>query len=191
MATLCMLAMVPLGGLLSDRIGRVRTLRAFFALSLLTFPALLALNGSFGPQLRAQLLASVLSVVWTGGANALYPEILPPQARAVGVAAGFGIGVAIFGGFAPIVSSGIVGSFGFAGMAWFIVGVAALSAIATIRLEETAHAPLLTDAIDQGQEELAHQLGIQPDGRCWHRDGPAANGARKDLIDHGAHNRTE
>ena len=145
-ATLCMLVMVPLGGLLSDRMGRVWTLRAFFVLSLLAFPALLALNGSFGPQLVAQLLASVLTVVWTGGANALYPEILPPQARAFGVAAGFGIGVAVFGGFAPIVSSGIVGSFGFAGMAWFIVGVAALSAIATIRLKETARAPLLTDA---------------------------------------------
>jgi len=145
-ATFCMLALVPVGGLLSDRIGRVWTLRLFFMLCLLVFPAMWALNGTFTPQLIAAILASVLTVIWTGGANALYPELLPPRARAFGVAAGFGIGVAIFGGFAPMVSSSIVGAFGLVGVAWFVLAMGALSAIATIKLKETAHAPLLTDA---------------------------------------------
>lgn len=144
-ATFCLLGLVPLGGLLSDRIGRVWTLRVLLVLSLLVFPAVLGLNGSFGPQLVAQLLASVLTAVWAGGANALYPELLSPRDRAFGVAAGFGVGVAIFGGFAPMVASAIVGSWGIVGMAWFVVVAAGLSAMATIRLQETAHAPLRSD----------------------------------------------
>ena len=147
-ATLCLLALVPLGGLLSDRIGRAWTLRLLLGLSLLTFPVvwfMRSASAGFGPQFTAQLFASVLTAVWAGGANALYPELLPPQARAFGVAAGFGIGVAVFGGFAPMIASGLVGAIGLVGLAWFVVACAAMSAVATIGLRPTARLPLPLD----------------------------------------------
>lgn len=148
-ATGCLLVMVPLGGLLSDRIGRAWTLRLLLVLSLLAFPAawaMQALDAGFGPQMAAQLLASVLTAVWAGGANALYPELLPARARAFGVAAGFGIGVAAFGGLAPMVASSLAGATGVMGLAWFVVGCAAMSAVATIDLAPTARLPLRGDA---------------------------------------------
>ena len=148
LATLALLAMVPLGGVLSDRIGRAWMLRLLLLLSLLAFPAvwlMQSVHGGFGAQFAAQLLASVLTAIWAGGANALYPELLPPRARAFGVAAGFGIGVAVFGGFAPMAASGLVGLTGLVGLAWFVVGCAAMSAAATIGLRPTARLPLLKD----------------------------------------------
>lgn len=149
LATLCLLVMVPIGGLLSDRIGRAWTLRLLLGVSLLAFPAVWFMESAqagFGPQFTAQMLASVLTAVWAGGANALYPELLPPRARAFGVAAGFGIGVAVFGGFAPMAASGLVGVIGLPGLAWFVVCCAAMSAAATIGLHPTARLPLPTDA---------------------------------------------
>ncbi|MDZ7577396.1 MAG: MFS transporter, partial [Candidatus Nanopelagicales bacterium] len=94
-----MLLASPLFGLLSDRIGRVWTLR-LFAISgvVLSVPAFALLDGQPGPQVVAQLLAVLLVCAWAAGSVTSFPEMLPPSVRATGVAAPFGIAAAVFGG---------------------------------------------------------------------------------------------
>ena len=61
-----MLIASPSLGFLSDRIGRVWTLRLFAIAGLLAIPVMASLDGSVGHQLVAQLLGVLLMTQWRG-----------------------------------------------------------------------------------------------------------------------------
>lgn len=137
-----MLVGSPFLGLLSDRIGRVWTLRAFALAGLLAIPALASLDGSFGHQLAAQLLAVLLMCMWAASAFAAFPEMLPLAVRAAGIAAPYGVAAAAIGGFSPLVSTSLATGGGVAAVGWLVAAMTLLAGAATIGMRETANTPL-------------------------------------------------
>jgi MFS family permease len=99
---------LPIGGALSDRIGRRPLL---FGLSILTiataFPALawLVSAPSFERLLAVELWLSFIFGVYNGAMIPFLAEIMPARVRTVGFSLAFSFATAIFGGFTPLVST--------------------------------------------------------------------------------------
>ncbi|MDZ7577395.1 MAG: MFS transporter [Candidatus Nanopelagicales bacterium] len=141
-----MLLASPLFGLLSDRIGRVWTLRVFaISGAVLCVPAFALLNGQPGPQIVAQLLAVLLLCAWAAGSVTSFPEMLAPSVRATGVSAPFGIAAAVFGGFAPLAATALSTGYGTVAAGVLVAAFCAIGGLATIKMRETAFTPLRTD----------------------------------------------
>ena len=137
-----MLVGSPFLGLLSDRIGRVCTLRLFALTGLLALPAMASLDGSVDKQLLAQLLSVLLMCTWAAGAFSAFPEMLPLAARTAGIAAPYGVAAAFIGGFSPMVSTSLAGTWGLAMVGCFVALMTMIAGAATVGMAETADRPL-------------------------------------------------
>ena len=135
----------PFLGLLSDRVGRVWTIRLFALAGLLAIPAMASLDGSFAHQLMAQLLSVLLMCAWAAGAFSAFPEMLPLAARAAGVAAPYGVAAAVCGGFSPMVATSLAGTWGLVAVGCLVAIMTMIAGAATIGMEETAGRPLRVD----------------------------------------------
>ena len=98
----------PIGGAISDRVGR-RTLLVFFGVGgvLFTWVMFLVLPGVTNPVV-AFLILAVGFVILTGytSINAIVKaEIFPVHVRALGVGLGYALANSIFGGTAPVIWS--------------------------------------------------------------------------------------
>lgn len=132
----------PIGGVLSDRIGRKPvTLVAYLLILLFIYPAFLALNAH--PSLAA-LLASVAGLAVlnaVGGATVIISlaEIFPTEVRATGMSLVYALGVAIFGGFGQFIVTWLIQATGnpvapaFYVMACAVVTIVSLAAIPEMR----------------------------------------------------------
>lgn len=133
----------PLGGLLSDRIGR-RPLLLFAGLgfALLCVPLLHALRNSFAVLLLVQMAGMVLLTGFTSISAAVNAEVFPPRVRASGIGFPYSLTVALFGGTAPYVGT-LFKEWGRAGLfPWYVAALCLLSSLVYLRLPETAHRPL-------------------------------------------------
>jgi MHS family alpha-ketoglutarate permease-like MFS transporter len=133
----------PLGGLLSDRLGR-RPLLLFFGLgfALLSVPLLHALRDSFAVLLLVQCAGMVLLTGFTSVSAAVNAEVFPPRVRAAGIGFPYSLTVALFGGTAPYVGT-LFKEWGRAGLfPWYVAALCLLSSLVYLRLPETAHTPL-------------------------------------------------
>jgi MHS family alpha-ketoglutarate permease-like MFS transporter len=133
----------PVGGLLSDRLGR-RPLLLFFGLgfALLCVPLLHALDGSFGVLLVVQLAGMVLLTGFTSISAAVNAEVFPPRVRAAGIGFPYSLAVALFGGTAPYVGT-LFKQWGHSGIfPWYVAVLCLLSSLVYLRLPETAHREL-------------------------------------------------
>ena len=102
---------LPIGGALSDRIGRYPLLFLIPIATILTaYPALLWLVGSasLGKLLAVVLLFSAYFGLYNGAMIPLLAEIMPPQVRISGFSLAFSLATAIFGGFTPLVSTYLI-----------------------------------------------------------------------------------
>lgn len=131
-ALLVLMALQPIGGLISDRIGR-KPLLVFFGVGaslygwvLITFlPKADNPLGAFG-------LLLVGYVILTGytSINALVKsELFPAQVRALGVGLGYGLANSCFGGTAPLIYEAFKEN---NQVTWFIIYVTTLSVISTL-----------------------------------------------------------
>jgi MHS family citrate/tricarballylate:H+ symporter-like MFS transporter len=109
--TLCVGAsnfiLLPLGGALSDRVGRRPVLLACTTLCLLTAYAALSwlvAAPSFSRLLMVELWFSVLFGIYNGASIVYLTEIMPPEVRTTGFSLGYSLAVGIFGGFTPAIS---------------------------------------------------------------------------------------
>ena len=95
----------PIGGLLSDRLGR-KTVFMFFGITALVWtPIVIALLPQQTDPAMAAFLISVSYVFLTGytSINAIFKaELFPAHVRALGVGLSYGISNSIFGGTAPM-----------------------------------------------------------------------------------------
>ncbi|MEV0701657.1 MFS transporter [Saccharopolyspora sp. NPDC050389] len=102
----------PLAGHLSDKIGRVKLMGVFAALILLLiypiFATLVAFRG-FGVMVGMMLLIGLLKACYFGALPALMSELFPTETRATGMSIGYNIGVSVFGGFTPFISTWLIG----------------------------------------------------------------------------------
>ncbi|MBB5118863.1 transporter [Streptomyces eurocidicus] len=136
-------ALQPLGGLLSDRVGR-RPLLIGFALgfAILAVPLLHAITSAFLSLLLVQCAGMVLLTGYTSIAAAVNAEVFPARVRAAGIGFPYSLTVALFGGTAPYLGtwfkqSGHPGAF-----PWYVAGLCLVSACVYAILPETAKRPL-------------------------------------------------
>jgi MHS family alpha-ketoglutarate permease-like MFS transporter len=143
--TVVFVVLTPVAGILSDRVGR-RPLMIVptVCFAVLTWPLLrLVGNGEVWALALASLVAAVLSASYSGVIVTLMAEQFPTRIRTAGVAAPAALGVALFGGTAPlIITSWSASGVAVAGIAIYTLTTAVISGVVYVRMRETAHATL-------------------------------------------------
>ncbi|RQO48722.1 MFS transporter [Variovorax sp. KBW07] len=147
-------ALAPFVGKLSDVVGRKPLiLWSRVALAIVIYPAFLWLNASPTPTVLFVVLAalSVGLVAQTVPGITMLPEMFPKAVRASGMSLVYSVGVALFGGFAPFVSTWLVNATGSKlAPAWYLVVMTVVSLLGLLWLRDhtgrdidaaNAHAP--------------------------------------------------
>ncbi|WP_399067768.1 MFS transporter [Streptomyces winkii] len=133
----------PLGGLLSDRVGRKPLLLTFsIGFAVLCVPMLSAIDTSFVSLLLVQCAGMVLLTGYTSIAAAVNAEVFPARVRASGIGFPYSATVALFGGTAPYMGTlfkelGRPGAF-----PWYVAALCLISALVYLKLPEGANKPL-------------------------------------------------
>ncbi|MEV6564687.1 MFS transporter [Streptomyces kronopolitis] len=133
----------PLGGLLSDRIGRKPLLLGFsLGFAVLAVPLLHLVTDSFLSLLLVQCAGMVLLTGYTSVAAAVNAEVFPARVRAAGIGFPYSLTVALFGGTAPYVGTW----FQQAGhpdlFPWYVAALCLVSFLVYLTLPETARQKL-------------------------------------------------
>ncbi|BCM70800.1 hypothetical protein EASAB2608_06134 [Streptomyces sp. EAS-AB2608] len=133
----------PLGGLLSDRVGRRPLLLCFgLGFAVLCVPLLHVLRDSFAVLLLVSCAGMVLLTGFTSVSAAVNAEVFPPRVRAAGIGFPYSLTVALFGGTAPYVGT-LFKELGHSGLfPWYVAVLCLLSSLVYLRLPETAHREL-------------------------------------------------
>jgi MHS family citrate/tricarballylate:H+ symporter-like MFS transporter len=101
----------PVGGALSDRIGRKPVLLTIATLSLLTsYPALhwLVADPSFGKMLAVEMMFSFYFGVYSGTMLGALVEIVPAHVRTTCFSLAFALAAALFGTFTPFAATWLI-----------------------------------------------------------------------------------
>ena len=102
---------LPVGGALSDRIGRKPVLLTIAGLSLVTaYPALrwLIAAPTFGKMLTVELMFSFYFGVYNGAMVAALIEIVPAHVRTTCFSLAFSLAAALFGTFTPLAATWLI-----------------------------------------------------------------------------------
>src|ERR1700726_936143 len=127
----------PVGGAVSDRIGRKPVLLTIAALSFLTaYPALhwLVAEPTFGKMLAVEMMFSFYFGVYSGTMLGCLVEIVPAHVRTTCFSLAFALAAGIFGTATPFVSTKLIGMTGQdkASPAYWLMFGAALGIIAAL-----------------------------------------------------------
>jgi MHS family citrate/tricarballylate:H+ symporter-like MFS transporter len=138
---------LPIGGAISDRIGRRPILITLSVLALVTaYPALewLVTAPSFPRLLAVLRWFSFIFGIYNGGMIPFLAEIMPFRVRTAGFSLAFSLATALFGGFTPAVSTYLIHATGNPAMPALWLGLAAALALGaslpTGRIAEEAKA---------------------------------------------------
>lgn len=139
------LASTMWGGILSDRIGRIRTFQIGFVwIFVWAIPMFLLIDSAnillFGVALIG--LASGLGLSY-GPQAALYSEMFPAAVRYSGVSIGYALGAILGGAFAPLIAQLLLDTTGWSpSVGIYIMVLAVISFIAVTLVKETKGIPL-------------------------------------------------
>ena len=129
---------LPIGGAISDRIGRRPLLLFISALAIVTaYPALewLAHAPSFLRMLTVLLYFSFFFGAYNGAMVPALTEVMPVEVRVAGFSLAFSLATAIFGGFTPAVSTFLIEMTGDkAAPAYWLIFAALCGFVATLVL---------------------------------------------------------
>lgn len=142
-AMVLLLIMIPLGGRLSDSLGRKPVmLTATILMGLLVYPAFLILDqGVMSYALAIQLLFALLLGLIQGPLPAFMVECFPVKVRYTAIGLSYNITLAIFGGTAPLVSTWLIQVTGdLASPAIYLVVLAVISTISMYFLKPLSEA---------------------------------------------------
>jgi len=113
--TLCVgvsnFCLLPIGGSLSDRIGRRPILIGITTLAILTsYPALAWLTAApdFWRMLLVLLYFSFFFGIYNGAMVAALTEVMPAEVRVAGFSLAYSLATAIFGGMTPVISTYLI-----------------------------------------------------------------------------------
>jgi MFS transporter, MHS family, citrate/tricarballylate:H+ symporter len=133
---------LPIGGAVSDRLGRKPVLLAAAFLMLVSaYPALtwLAAAPSFEKLIAVEMVFSLGYGVYNGAMVAALTEVVPPQVRASCFALAYSLAAALFGTSTPLISKTIIGQTGDRGApAFWLMLAAAASIVAAFALYSRA-----------------------------------------------------
>jgi MFS transporter, MHS family, proline/betaine transporter len=144
---LLMLLLVPLAGIVSDRVGRKRMFLWMITLLMLTVvPGFYLLSTGYVPYILIALaIFTVISSMEQGTTSATVVENFPARVRYTGVALGYNIGNALFGGSAPMIAAWLLNTTGNPlSPAFYLMFVASITLVVVVfYLRETRHKSLL------------------------------------------------
>lgn len=127
--------MIPLMGLLSDRVGRQRMYAvSVFVLGLFIVPWFMLLNTgtTLGIVLATVIAFGVLWAPVTAVLGTLCSEIFSANVRYTGITLGYQLGAALAGGTAPLIATGLLAKYDgdWVPVAWYLGVTVAISLIA-------------------------------------------------------------
>lgn len=127
--------MIPLMGLLSDRVGRQRIYAvSVFVLGLFIVPWFMLLNTgtTWGIVLATVIAFGVLWAPVTAVLGTLCSEIFSANVRYTGITLGYQLGAALAGGTAPLIATGLLAKYdgNWVPVAWYLSVTVAISLIA-------------------------------------------------------------
>lgn len=120
--------LLPIGGIVGDKVGRKPMLIAgSAALALLSIPCfMLVTSGSLPLAIAGQLLFVVPMCIYGGGAYTFFVEIFTTRTRFTSAAISYNIGYAIFGGSAPFIGTFLVSQTGVSASPGYYMAAAAV-----------------------------------------------------------------
>ncbi len=143
---LTLAAVVLTAGSLADRIGRKPLLLACcIAYIVVPYPVFsyLLSGASYGALIAIQIFFALLISMFSGAGPAAIAEIFPTRSRSTWMTSGYALAVAIFGGFAPAISIGLIDYFQSPlAHTFYLIAAAVISGIVIATLPETAHRDL-------------------------------------------------
>jgi MHS family proline/betaine transporter-like MFS transporter len=145
MAGAVLTVLTPLGGWLSDRLGRKPViLSGAVGYLVLSYPMFLWMSqGTFTAALSAQLVSAVLSALYGGASLAAFVELFPTRTRYSGLALSYNVAVAICGGTTPLVATWLVNVTGSTlSPAFYLMAAALGTTLAALAMPERANQPL-------------------------------------------------
>jgi MHS family proline/betaine transporter-like MFS transporter len=140
-----LIVLTPLGGALSDRLGRKPVILAgSVGYLVLTYPMFLWMSqGTFAAALGGQLVSAVLSALYGGASLAAFVELFPTRTRYSGLALSYNATAAICGGTTPLVATWLIDVTGSNLSPTFYLMAAALgTSLAALAMPERSNQPL-------------------------------------------------
>jgi MHS family proline/betaine transporter-like MFS transporter len=129
-------ALAPLFGALSDRVGRFPVMASAAAILLVFIApgfAFLVAHPTVASLLLVQGGMGIAASAYWGPISAAMAELFPAKIRGTGLSISYSCGVAIFGGFAPFISSWLISSTGTkVAPAFYLMFGAAVSLVALL-----------------------------------------------------------
>ncbi|WP_283133397.1 MFS transporter [Rhizohabitans arisaemae] len=128
-----------------DRVGRKPVLLAgAVGFAVLAIPAFLLMqSGTIAVAILGQLMLAVCEATMMGSILATLAELFPATIRYSGIALGFNLAHAAFGGTAPYLSTWLIDATASPlAPAWLVIGYAVVAIVTVLSLKETAHKPL-------------------------------------------------
>ncbi|MCF5705234.1 MFS transporter [Pseudomonas syringae] len=154
-AVIVLSALLPLGGLLSDRYGRKRVL-SFGAvwIALSAYPAMhMAASGTFAGAVSGQILLAIGLGIYGAPSFVAAAEFFPTSFRATGHAISYQTSVAMFGGTCPLIAAYLSQTFDSPlAPAFYVTAIAILCLITTQFVPETRDVNLRTSVADNAAE---------------------------------------
>lgn len=141
-----MILSILAAGLISDVFGRKPLLiGGAVSFIVLAYPLFVLFKNTSSVMLAFGAIAvcSTLIGIFAGTCPAAMAEMFPTRVRTTGISLGYGLSVAIFGGFASVISESLIKFTGSdLSPSFFVVFAALLSLIVTCSIKETAHTSL-------------------------------------------------
>lgn len=147
-ALILFMAMQPLWGMVSDRIGRKIPLLLFGIGGIsVTVPIFSALAVVSSPLLAFALITVPLTLLgaYTSISGLIKAEMFPVHIRTLGVALPYAIGNTMFGGTAEYAALWFKGAGNEAGFYWYLTGVIGIALLAFILLPDTKRTSLIAE----------------------------------------------
>ncbi len=109
---IAMLVFLPIAGAMSDRVGRKPMWGgSFIGLIVLSIPMFLLISQGFWPAVLGFAVLGIVYVAQLATISATFPAMFPSQVRYGGMAIGYNISTALFGGTALYVNDFLIGAF--------------------------------------------------------------------------------